>query len=80
MLAINACRLISQVRNESDQKLIRAVIRCECRKCRRHSGRCPHTAATRARRTRHPVAMHRYRSTLLCHLCLDALLDGAPLY
>ena len=35
--------------------MIRAVIRCECQKCRRHLGRCPHTAATRARRTRHPV-------------------------
>lgn len=56
--------------------LLRAVIRCECQGCTRHSrNRCRLTAATRAYRSRHPVVMHCIDGQLLCHLCLGRKLE-----
>ncbi len=54
--------------------IIRAVIRCECTGCSIHSrNRCKRTYG-RANGM-HPIAMRHYRGRLLCHRCLNLLLE-----
>lgn len=37
--------------------------------------RCLHTAASRARKSRHPIVLHRIEGRVLCHVCLNRRLE-----
>lgn len=67
--------LIPQLRSESNQKLIRAVVRCGCLSCGTHKSRCTHIAGRRVSRTRHPVVIHRVGDRVICHVCLNRKLE-----